>query len=168
MQGTRSSLLASNIARAHGLRQTVPSHTRISLNRQLRHARPQLLTPYAQKQFSQSSRLNYPRKDSQDKDSINREPTEYSKSGTDDGAAGQEEAAFDPSITDPGEEKEKAGEGKPVSLLYSAIGISNASGRCEGMRRMPVAHTLYWQRNMVPSHALLLVFRYKRSREASS
>jgi hypothetical protein len=119
MQGTRSSHLVSNIARAHGLRQTVPTHTRISLNRQLRHSRPQSFTPYAQRQFSQSLWLDHPRKDSQDKDSINREPTEYSKSGTDDGAAGQEEAAFDPSVTDPGEEKEKAGEGKPVSLLYA-------------------------------------------------
>lgn len=54
----------------------------------------------------------YPRKDSQDKDSINTEATEYSKSGTDDASAKQEEAAFDPSTTDPKEEKKVAGEGQ--------------------------------------------------------
>merc|ERR1711939_461333 len=35
--------------------------------------------------FSQSTTRAYPRKDSQDKDSIDTEATEYSKSGTDDG-----------------------------------------------------------------------------------
>ena len=49
---------------------------------------------------------------------MNTEATEYSKSGTDDESARQEEAAaFDPNITDPGEQTEKAGEGRPVSLL---------------------------------------------------
>jgi hypothetical protein len=38
--------------------------------------------------------LRYPRKGYEDKDSINAEATEYSKSGTDDAAAKQEEAAF--------------------------------------------------------------------------
>ena len=57
----------------------------------------------------------YARKGSQDKDSIDRESTEYSKSGTDDGTAEQDQAAFDPSITDPTGEKKKAGQGKGVS-----------------------------------------------------
>jgi len=60
--------------------------------------------------------LGYPRKDSQDKDSINTEATEYSKSATDDEGARQEEAAFNPNITDPQEENEKAGESTGVSL----------------------------------------------------
>jgi len=60
--------------------------------------------------------LTYPRKDSQDKDSINTEATEYSKSATDDEGARQEEAAFNPNITDPQEEKEKAGKSTGVSL----------------------------------------------------
>lgn len=67
--------------------------------------------------FSQSAIRTYPRKDSQDKDSIDTEATEYSKSGTDDGAAAQEEAAFDPSTTDPQEEKNIAGKGNEVFEL---------------------------------------------------
>jgi len=46
---------------------------------------------------------------------MNTEATEYSKSGTDDGAAKHDEAAFDPDITDPAKEEERAGEGK---VLY--------------------------------------------------
>lgn len=63
------------------------------------------------RRFSQSVKSAYPRKDSQDKDSINTEATEYSKSATDDEGARQEDAAFDPNITDPQQEKDKAGEG---------------------------------------------------------
>lgn len=62
--------------------------------------------------FSQNLRAAYPRKDSQHKDSINTEATEYSKSGTDDASAKQEEAAFDPNNTDPKAEKDVAGEGE--------------------------------------------------------
>jgi hypothetical protein len=64
--------------------------------------------------LSHSAIRAYPRKDSQDKDSINTEATEYSKSGSDDAAARQEKAAFDPSTTDPQEEKEIAGAGNEV------------------------------------------------------
>lgn len=53
--------------------------------------------------------LALPRKDSQDRESIDRESTEYSKSGTDDEAAGLNEAAFDPNTTEPGAEKNIAG-----------------------------------------------------------
>ncbi|KAI9712466.1 MAG: hypothetical protein M1812_006881 [Candelaria pacifica] len=52
---------------------------------------------------------SYPRKDSQHKDSINTEATEYSKSGTDDQAAREEEAAFDPQQTSPEKQRETAG-----------------------------------------------------------
>ncbi|KAF5870483.1 uncharacterized protein Bfra_009871 [Botrytis fragariae] len=52
-----------------------------------------------------------PRKDSQHKDSIDTTPTEYSKSGSDDAAAREESAAFDPSITSPESEKSEAGKG---------------------------------------------------------
>ena len=59
-----------------------------------------------------SSKLYHPRKDSQHKDSINTEATEYSKSGTDDEAARRDDAAFNPDITDPQEQEERAqGEG---------------------------------------------------------
>jgi hypothetical protein len=62
----------------------------------------------------QSSLLRMPQKDSQDKDSINTDASEYTKSGTDDDAARNEKAAFDPSQTVPGKEKDKAGEGNKV------------------------------------------------------
>lgn len=64
--------------------------------------------------LTQTYSFQFPRKDSQDKDSINTEATEYSKSGTDDEAAKQEEAAFDPSKTSPEEQKDAAGEGNEV------------------------------------------------------
>ena len=66
--------------------------------------------------FIQQAWLAYPRKDSQDKDSIDTEATEYSKSGTDDAAARQEDAAFDPNKTDPEEQMETAGKGTDVLL----------------------------------------------------
>lgn len=46
---------------------------------------------------------------------MNTEATEYSKSGTDDEAARREETAFDPDTTEPGAQKEKAGEEDRVS-----------------------------------------------------
>ncbi len=77
------------------------------------------------RQFSQSFRFAYPRKDSQDKDSINTEATEYSKSGTDDEGARQEDAAFNPEITDPQDEKDKAGEGTGEGTVSNQI-LTNA------------------------------------------
>ena len=60
---------------------------------------------------------------------MNTEATEYSKSGTDDEGARQEEAAFDPNITDPQEQKEKAGEGTGVSP--NCLNIDRSSlGHC--------------------------------------
>ncbi|MCJ1319922.1 hypothetical protein MMC15_005258 [Xylographa vitiligo] len=62
--------------------------------------------------FSTTARTLYPRADSQHKDSMNTEAQEYAKSGTDVDAANQNSAAFDPSKTDPIEQKEEAGKGK--------------------------------------------------------
>ena len=59
----------------------------------------------------------FPRKDSQDKDSMSTEATEYSKSGNDDMAAKEEEAAFDPELTSPESQHKKAEEGNGVSLV---------------------------------------------------
>ena len=73
-------------------------------------------SPSLARHLSSSARFTYPRKDSQDKDSINTEATEYSKSATDDESARQEDAAFDPNITDPHEQHGKAGEGRGVSI----------------------------------------------------
>lgn len=107
---------------------SAPSITRLARRpcvraRALHGSRP-FLAPV--RSFAQSPARAWPRKDSQDKDSINTEATEYSKSGTDDAAAQQDEAAFDPSTTDPQKEKKIAGEGNEVcSLLlgtWSSLG----------------------------------------------
>lgn len=86
-----------------------PPHTRISTIKQ-RQQQPSPRAP-VHRQFSQTLSFNLPRKDSQHKDSMNTEATEYSKSATDDESARQGDAAFDPDITDPQEQKDKAGEG---------------------------------------------------------
>ena len=52
-----------------------------------------------------------------DREKINPEANEYAKSGTDNTAAKNDEAAFDPNITDPQEAKKKAGEGNTVNPL---------------------------------------------------
>lgn len=66
--------------------------------------------------FAESNQ--HPQKSAQEhRDQINPEANEYAKSGTDDQAAGQEEAAFNPNITDPQHAKEKAGEGNQVNPL---------------------------------------------------
>ena len=88
-----------------------PSHTRISTVKQQAPFQKQLPGISAQRHFSQTVSFALPRKDSQHKDSINTEATEYSKSATDDESARQEDAAFNPDITDPQEQKDKAGEG---------------------------------------------------------
>lgn len=48
------------------------------------------------------------------------ETNEYAKSSTDDSTAANEEAAFDPNITDPEEARKKAGEGNQVNPLDSS------------------------------------------------
>ncbi|KAG8532836.1 uncharacterized protein KY384_002714 [Bacidia gigantensis] len=75
------------------------------------------LLPVQTRPFSRSHPFTYPRKDSQDKDSINTESSEYSKSGTDDAASGRNtgagDTAFDPDVTDP--QAEYRNEGGNVS-----------------------------------------------------
>ncbi|KAI9673048.1 MAG: hypothetical protein M1817_003212 [Caeruleum heppii] len=70
--------------------------------------------------FSTTVPARLPRKDSQDKDSINTEATEYSKSGTDDQAAHEDQAAFDPNQTAPETEKQTADQESGVSQRQSA------------------------------------------------
>ena len=107
-----NSALLSSVVRTH----RVLSHTRVFSVRQKSQCLASSYSPKTCRYFSLSSRLAYPRKDSQDKDSINPEATEYSKSATDDESARQDEAAFDPSMTDPHEQHAKAGEGRGVSI----------------------------------------------------
>ncbi|KAL8693930.1 MAG: hypothetical protein Q9218_001344 [Villophora microphyllina] len=81
---------------------------RLPLQRSILRRQP--FTPPHHRSLSQSTRLAYPRKDSQDKDSLKPEATEYSKSGTDDASARQEDTAFDPSTTNPQDQKDKVGD----------------------------------------------------------
>ena len=85
--------------------------------------------------LSATSRLAYPRKDSQDRESINTDATEYSKSGSDDGAAAQDRAAYEPGRTDPGEAKEEAG--KKVSSNPKRIRLS----RLQAFQHLPLLIT---------------------------
>ena len=108
-------------------RMRAPSHTRISTIKQQARCQQPLLKAPVLRSFSQTLSVSLPRKDSQHKDSINTEATEYSKSATDDEGARQEDAAFNPDITDPQQQKDKAGEGtgdgtvsKPSPLTLSS------------------------------------------------
>lgn len=102
-------------------RLSVPSHTRISSIKAQLRPNTQLGTPPPRRQFSQSTWLAYPRKDSQDKDSINTEATEYSKSATDDEGARHDDAAFNPDITDPQQQKDKAAEGTGEGTVSQSV-----------------------------------------------
>ncbi|KAL9604669.1 MAG: hypothetical protein Q9219_000389 [cf. Caloplaca sp. 3 TL-2023] len=90
---------------------THPSHRPLWRAATIQHrtALPHLSPAPTFRPFSHSPRISYPRKDSQHKDSINTEATEYSKSGTDDASARHEDTAFDPTVTGPGEQKDKVG-----------------------------------------------------------
>ena len=85
--------------------------------------------------FSSNTRYSYPRKGAEDRNSINTDASEYSKSGTDDAAAHQNEAAFDPSQTDPQEQKDTAGKGNDVNPLEVSPAnpdVSKQRGSTEG------------------------------------
>ena len=69
---------------------------------------------------------------------MNTEATEYSKSGTDDESARREDAAFDPNVTDPGQQKEKAGDGRPVSLTFSCLNLPHAREQMGEARRISI------------------------------
>lgn len=71
--------------------------------------------------LSQSQRSLWPKKESQDRDSINTESTEYTKSSTDESVA-HTEVAFDPTKRSPEDEKSQADKEKKVGLL----GLPNA------------------------------------------
>ncbi|KAL8652752.1 MAG: hypothetical protein Q9210_002504 [Variospora velana] len=98
---------------------------------------PRLSICFGNRSFSQSTYLRYPRKDSQDKDSINPEATEYSKSGTDDASARHEDTAFDPNTTGPGEQKDKVGQktgasDNPLEVSPANHDVSQGRSETEG------------------------------------
>ncbi|KAK5132585.1 hypothetical protein LTR08_008844 [Meristemomyces frigidus] len=85
----------------------------------------------AHRQLSTSSR-QLARKDTMDKDSLQREPNEYSKSGSDDQAAALEDTAFDPSKTSPEEQHDSAGSesdgGNPLNVSPANPEVSKEKG----------------------------------------
>ncbi|MCJ1224423.1 hypothetical protein MMC12_001068 [Toensbergia leucococca] len=112
------------------------SHLTLLLTRPLRPL-PLPLPLHHHRTLTQNPQPRYPRKDSQHKDSMNVEANEYSKSGTDDQAARQEEAAFDPQTTDPQAQKEVAGEGggdegNPLDVSPANPDVSQQRGGTEG------------------------------------
>ena len=56
-----------------------------------------------------------------DKDSINTEATEYSKSATDDEGARHADTAFNPDVTDPQEQKDMAERNKGVRTVDNRV-----------------------------------------------
>ena len=140
MSSTTSKALLSTMVRPCRLR--APSHTRIStIKQQSRSQQPTPKIP-APRQFSQTLSFAMPRKDSQHKDSINTEATEYSKSATDDESARQGDAAFDPGITDPQQQKDKAGEGTEGTVSDNVPHAPR--GHLEAVRRLlNNSHTPY-------------------------
>jgi len=74
-----------------------------AIQRLTRTARPSALTP----RFLSTTPARFAQKDAQDKDSLNPRSTEYSKSGSDDGAAASD-AAFNPDKTSPEAAEETA------------------------------------------------------------
>jgi hypothetical protein len=83
--------------------------------------------------FTRTALARLPRKNSQDKDSIDASPTEYSKSGTDADTA-HKSSAFDPSTTDPAAEKKDAEVGSSIfSTLPLAPFFGEASADGSGV-----------------------------------
>jgi hypothetical protein len=85
--------------------------------------------------FTTTSPATYPRKHAQDRDSLKPESTEYSKSGTDDAAAQNPDAAFNPKKTRPEEETAAAGEGgegNPLDVSPGNEKVSRPRGSEEG------------------------------------
>ncbi|TGO34448.1 hypothetical protein BHYA_0196g00040 [Botrytis hyacinthi] len=110
------------------------TRTRASLTPRtlLSHQPPISLTT---RPFTSTPTSLLPRKDSQHKDSIDTTATEYSKSGSDDAAAREESAAFDPSITSPESEKSEAGkggDGNPLDVSPANQEVSKPRGEQEG------------------------------------
>lgn len=91
--------------------------TILHLSRRTAFLLPRASASSTSRRFSLTPPRSYPRNSAQDRASIDTEANEYAKSGTDDGAAKQDEAAFDPKTTSPEAEKEVAGKGNSVSLL---------------------------------------------------
>ncbi|KAF2670433.1 hypothetical protein BT63DRAFT_424377 [Microthyrium microscopicum] len=95
---------SSRMAYYRGLRRSCPPGTRIAS---------------VKRQFHETATTKYARKDSQDKDSIKPESSEYAQGSSDDVAA-KKDVAFDPNTTDPHQEKKDAGKGEEGNALENS------------------------------------------------
>ena len=112
----------SAVAHAH-INPRFPLYVRIPATGKLPWTSSHACVPVQSRQLSQSTAYSYPRKDSQDRNSIDRESTEYTRSGSDDQAAEMDDAAFNPDLTDPDSQRKKTG-AKDVSVpltIYDLI-----------------------------------------------
>ncbi|CAJ2504860.1 Uu.00g122540.m01.CDS01 [Anthostomella pinea] len=100
MQSIRTLLRASSRAPASAARLTTNTTS-------IRLARP----------IHQSAALQLPYKDDQDRNSLKPRAHEYTGSGTDEGTAANEDAAFNPDKTSPEAAKETAGKGNDTNPL---------------------------------------------------
>ncbi|KIW15911.1 hypothetical protein PV08_05961 [Exophiala spinifera] len=97
-------------------RSTRPSEVRLRAS-----ARPLSTTPCRFASGQDPDRHPHPQRDAQlDRQKMDPERNEYAKSSTDETAAENEDAAFNPNITDPEEARKKAGEGNQVNPLDSS------------------------------------------------
>ncbi|KAK5451408.1 hypothetical protein LTS15_008172 [Exophiala xenobiotica] len=113
--------------------------SRTSLRSQLRvqsNLRPLSTTPYRFAADQDPDRHPHQQRDAQlDREKMDPEPNEYAKSSTDDTTAENEDAAFNPNITDPEEARQKAGEGNEVNPLDSSPanpGLSSGTAEEQG------------------------------------
>jgi hypothetical protein len=88
-----------------------------SRSHRLLHPRPFATSLAFSNRSSEGGDRNPQRDAQQDRDKINTDANEYAKSGTDDTAAKNEDAAFDPKITSPEGARQKAGEGNEENPL---------------------------------------------------
>lgn len=116
----------SAMVRAHFCRNLLPSTRILSAKRPPWDSCNPHISVHG-RQFSQSISAAYPEKDSkdsQDRNSINRESTEYTRSGTDNEMAGVDDVAFNSDLTDPDTQKKKTGEGD-VSIVFVSLHIEH-------------------------------------------
>ncbi|KAI0133669.1 hypothetical protein BJ170DRAFT_678603 [Xylariales sp. AK1849] len=105
-----------------------PLRTALRSTRAVRLTTPISVTPARHLQTTARLRAY---KDDQDRESLKPKAHEYTQSGTDEGAAAQEDAAFNPDKTSPESAKETAGQGQEGNEL----GVSPADkGVAEGGR----------------------------------
>ncbi|KAH7074294.1 hypothetical protein FB567DRAFT_537100 [Paraphoma chrysanthemicola] len=94
-----------------------------TLQRVQRFTRP---SPINARFLSTTQPTRFPAKDTQDKDSLNPQSTEYSKSGTDDAAASSD-AAFNPNTTSPEAAERTAENEEGVNSLNVSPGNEKVS-----------------------------------------